>query len=55
MPKPWDTKGHYKGSTGIRIIDRPMTEAERKPMNFYWEWRTDNKRANFTSATAHRA
>ena len=38
-------KGHYKGSTGSRIIDRPMTEAERKPMNFVYEWRTeDNKR-----------
>jgi hypothetical protein len=35
-------KGHYKGSTGSRIIDRPMTEAERKPMDFVYEWRTED-------------
>ena len=35
-------KGHYKGHTGSRIIDRPMTEAERKPVVWYWEWRTED-------------
>jgi hypothetical protein len=33
-------KGYYKGNTGSRIIDRPMTDAERKPITWYWEWRT---------------
>jgi hypothetical protein len=38
-------KGHYKGHTGSRIIDRPMTDSERKPTTWYWEWRTvDGKR-----------
>ena len=36
------TRGHYKGHTGSRIIDRPMTEAERKPVVWYWEWRTED-------------
>jgi hypothetical protein len=35
-------KGHYKGNTGSRLIDRPMTAEERKPMTFRWEWRTEN-------------
>jgi hypothetical protein len=34
-------KGHYKGNTGSKIVDRPMTEQERKPSTYYWEWRTD--------------
>ena len=33
------TKGHYKGSTGSRIIDRDMTAAERKPQTYRYEWR----------------
>ncbi len=37
------TKGHYKGSTGSKIVDRPMTEDEkRKPMTFAYEWRTED-------------
>jgi hypothetical protein len=32
-------RGHYKGSTGSRLIDRPMTAAERKPKVYHWEWR----------------
>jgi hypothetical protein len=35
-------KGHYKGNTGSRIIDRPMTETERKPMSFVYEWRNED-------------
>jgi hypothetical protein len=35
-------KGHYKGSTGSRLIDRPMTEAEKKPMDFVYEWRNED-------------
>jgi hypothetical protein len=35
-------KGHYKGNTGSRIIDRPMTEDEKKPMNFVYEWRNED-------------
>jgi hypothetical protein len=35
-------KGTYKGHTGSRIIDRPMTESERKPVTWYYEWRTEN-------------
>lgn len=34
--------GHYKGNTGSKSIDRPMTDAERKPMTFFYEWRTEN-------------
>jgi hypothetical protein len=33
------TKGHYKGSTGSRLIDRDMTAAERKPHVYRYEWR----------------
>ncbi|MGC4046784.1 MAG: ankyrin repeat domain-containing protein [Armatimonas sp.] len=36
------TKGHYKGFTGSRVIDRDMTAAERKTKTYYWEWRTVN-------------
>ena len=36
------SKGHYKGHTGSRVIDRPMTETERKPVGWYWEWRTED-------------
>jgi hypothetical protein len=35
-------RGHYKGSTGSRIIDRDMTEEERKPTVYHWEWRTED-------------
>lgn len=35
-------KGYYKGHTGSRIIDRPMTDTERKPTTWYYEWRTTN-------------
>jgi hypothetical protein len=34
------TKGHYKGNTGSRIIDRDMTAAElKKPQVYHYEWR----------------
>jgi len=33
------TKGHYKGNTGSRIIDRDMTATERKPHIYHYEWR----------------
>lgn len=32
-------KGHYRGHTGSRPIDRPMTAAERKPVTYRWQWR----------------
>jgi hypothetical protein len=35
-------KGTYKGNTGSRIIDRPMTARERKPVTWYYEWRTED-------------
>jgi hypothetical protein len=35
-------KGYYKGHTGSRLIDRPMTDAERKPTTWFYEWRTVN-------------
>lgn len=35
-------KGHYKGSTGSKIVDRPMTDDEKKPVTFFYEWRTEN-------------
>lgn len=35
-------KGHYKGSTGARLIDRAMTAAERKPLTYRWQWRDDD-------------
>lgn len=39
------TKGHYNGNTGSRVIDRDMTESERKPATWYWEWKNvDGKR-----------
>lgn len=39
------TRGHYAGHTGTRPIDRDMTESERKPTTWYWEWRSaDGKR-----------
>ncbi|MEO7718908.1 MAG: hypothetical protein ABIY70_22135 [Capsulimonas sp.] len=34
--------GHYKGSTGSRLIDREMTADERKTRTFRWEWRTED-------------
>jgi hypothetical protein len=34
-------RGHYKGNTGSRPLDRPMTQAERKPMNFVYDRRTE--------------
>lgn len=40
------TSGHYNGNTGSRIIDRPMTAAERKPTTYYWEWRTEDGKRN---------
>jgi hypothetical protein len=33
------TRGHYKGSTGSRLIDRDMTASERKPHVYRYEWR----------------
>jgi len=33
------SKGHYDGHTGSRIINRDMTDTERKPTTWYWEWR----------------
>lgn len=36
------TRGHYNGNTGSRIIDRPMTAEERKPVTWYWEWRVED-------------
>jgi hypothetical protein len=35
-------RGHYKGHTGGRVIDRPMTAEERKPAVYHWEWRTED-------------
>ncbi|MES2463612.1 MAG: hypothetical protein V4671_23810 [Armatimonadota bacterium] len=35
-------KGWYKGNTGSRLIDRPMTAEERKPVQWYYEWRMEN-------------
>jgi|GEM_PF-3578834 hypothetical protein len=35
-------KGHYKGNTGSRVIDRPMTAEERKPTTYAYEWRNEN-------------
>ena len=32
-------KGHYRGHTGARVIDRAMTAAERKPVTYRWQWR----------------
>lgn len=32
-------KGHYRGHTGARVIDRAMTAAERKPLTYRWQWR----------------
>jgi hypothetical protein len=34
-------KGHYKGSSGSKIVDRPMTADEKKPMTFTYEWRNE--------------
>ena len=31
-------KGHYRGHTGARVIDRAMTAAERKPLTYRWQW-----------------
>lgn len=36
------TKGHYKGFTGSRVIDRNMSPSELKSKTYYWEWRTVN-------------
>ena len=35
-------KGYYKGNTGSRIIDRPMTQEERKMTVFHLEWRNES-------------
>lgn len=35
-------KGHYKGNTGSRLIDRDMTREERKVTTYRWEWRSEN-------------
>jgi hypothetical protein len=35
-------KGYYKGHTGTRIVDRPMTKEERKATAYHWEWRNEN-------------
>ena len=35
-------KGHYQGHTGSRVIDRPMTAAERKPQTYRYQWRDDD-------------
>jgi hypothetical protein len=35
-------KGHYRGHTGARVIDRAMTAAERKPLTYRWQWRDDD-------------
>jgi hypothetical protein len=35
------SKGHYDGENGSNVINRDMTESERRPRTFYWEWRTD--------------
>ena len=40
-------KGHYKGHTGSRIIDRPMTEAERTSGKWYYEWRNEDGKRKF--------
>ena len=35
-------KGHYKGHTGTRPLDRPMTAEERKASTYRWEWRNED-------------
>jgi hypothetical protein len=37
----YPAKGHYKGSSGSKIVDRPMTADEKKPMTFAYEWRNE--------------
>jgi hypothetical protein len=38
-------KGHYKGTDTVsaKVVDRPMGKDELTPMNFVYEWRTDDK------------
>jgi len=49
-------KGHYKGHTGSKPLDRPMTAAERKPSHYAYEWRTeDGKRSLYVSPGKERS
>lgn len=36
------TRGHYKGYTGSRVIDRPMSLSDLKSKTYHWEWRIEN-------------
>jgi hypothetical protein len=46
------SKGHYKGFTGSRALDRDMKASELGVRTYYWEWRTvDGKQQLFIGPT----